>query len=202
MERHHSLPRPDVERDSFLGLINKRISCRSFLPKALSLEQVSILLWSAQGISGAGWERRRVVPSAGATYPLELYVVVDRVEGLRPGIYKYVIESHGLDLLREEGVNYPLAKACLSQMFISDAPLNIIICADFDRTTGRYGRERGQRYVLIEVGHAGQNLYLAATRLGLGTVAIGAFHDFDVSDLLRLPPELKPLYVMPFGYPR
>jgi SagB-type dehydrogenase family enzyme len=92
-----------------------------------------------------------------------------------------------------------LAGASLNQNFIADAPLVIVIAAEYQRTTKRYG-ERGIRYVHIEVGHVGQNIYLQAESLGLGTLAVGAFYDEEVARVLNLPEAHEPLYVMPVGY--
>jgi len=92
-----------------------------------------------------------------------------------------------------------LAKACLGQMFIADAPVSVVIAAEYERTTTKYG-ERGLRYVRIEVGHVGENICLQVVALGLGTVPIGAFWDEEVSRLLSLPKNYKPLYVLPVGY--
>ncbi|MEA1964034.1 MAG: SagB/ThcOx family dehydrogenase, partial [Candidatus Aerophobetes bacterium] len=89
---------------------------------------------------------------------------------------------------------------CLEQMFIADAPVSIVITAQYERTASKYG-ERGIRYVHIEVGHVGQNIFLQAMALGLGTVPVGAFWDEEVSKVLNLPEEYKPVYVLPIGYP-
>ena len=116
------------------------------------------------------------------------------------GIYHYNVANHSLNLLQEGDFRSRLAQAALSQSFIYEAPLNIVICAVYERTTGTYGA-RGQRYVDIEVGHAGQNIYLQATALGLGTVAVGAFNDEQVRAALKLDKQYRPLYIMPIGYP-
>ena len=100
--------------------------------------------------------------------------------------------------LRE--VRLELARAALDQEFIYEAPVDIVICAIYERTTLGYGN-RGERYVHIEVGHAGQNIYLQAEALGLATVAIGAFNDEQVRQVLRLDRQTKPLYIMPVGQP-
>jgi len=142
------------------------------------------------------------VPSAGATYPLEIFIACGSncIEGIDAGIYHYDIDSHSLTLHYEGDVRLALARAALDQEFIYEAPVDIIICALFERTGRRYG-SRGERYVYMEVGHAGQNIYLQATALGLATVAIGAFHDEQVREVLRLDKQYKPLYIMPVGGP-
>ncbi|MCK4368469.1 MAG: SagB/ThcOx family dehydrogenase [Dehalococcoidales bacterium] len=184
-----------------------RRSARDFAPESISQSQLSQILWAAQGISNIRG-RYRTVPSAGATYPLEVFVVCGRngVEGIAEGIYRYQLDSHSLVLRRSGDVRLELAKAALDQESIYEAPVNIVICAVYSRTLLRYG-ERGERYVHMEVGHAGQNIYLQATALGLATVAIGAFDDEGVGKVLGLDEEYKPLslveplYIMPVGSP-
>lgn len=175
-----------------------RRSERSYAKLPLKLEQISQILWSAQGIT----DRRgfRAAPSAGATYPLEIYAVVKDggVDGLEAGVYRYIPEKHALELVKEGDYSAELMSACLDQDWVGKAPLNIVIVAIYERTTRRYG-ERGKRYVYMEVGHVGQNIYLQATAIGLGTVAIGAFYDDEVKKVLSLPKEEVPLYVMPIG---
>ena len=181
--------------------ITRRRSKRDFTPEPISLSQLSQILWAAQGISGTSW-KYRTVPSAGATYPLEVFVVCgrDSLEGVGDGIYHYNIAHHSLTLHHKGDVRLELARATLEQQFIYQAPVDIVICALYQRTTRRYG-SRGERYVHIEVGHAGQNIYLQATALGLATVAIGAFYDEPVREVLRLDEQYTPLYIMPLGRP-
>ena len=181
--------------------IARRRSVRDFSSQSISQSQLSQILWSAQGISNTG-RGYRTIPSAGATYPLELFVVcgLNGVEGLADGIYNYHLDSHSLVLHRSEDVRLPLAKAALDQEFIYQAPVDIVVCALYERTLRRYGA-RGERYVHVEVGHAGQNIYLQATALGLATVAIGAFDDEQVRQVLQLDKPFKPLYIMPVGRP-
>jgi SagB-type dehydrogenase family enzyme len=158
-------------------------------------------LWATQGITDTSL-RLRAVPSAGATYPLEVFVVCGRngIEQISEGIYHYNIAHHSLTLHHEGDVRLDLARAALGEEMIYQAPVDIIICALYERTTRHYDR-RGERYVHIEVGHAGQNIYLQATALGLATVAIGAFYDEQVREVLRLDKQYKPLYIMPMGKP-
>ena len=187
--------------------IARRRSIRHFTSETISQLQLSQILWATQGITDTRF-RFRTVPSAGATYPLEIFVACGRdgVEDLADGIYHYHIDSHSLTLRHSGDVRLELAKAALYQEFIYEAPVDIIICAVYSRTLAGYG-ERGERYVHMEVGHAGQNIYLQATALGLATVAIGAFHDERVGKVLGLDREYKPLsimeplYIMPVGRP-
>lgn len=198
-----TLPKPKIKGTvSLEETIKKRRSRRSFLAKPLALEQVSQLLWAAQGITD---ERTgfRASPSGGACYPLDLYLVVgkDGVEGLEAGVYHYLVADHSLEIHLIGDKRRALALASLGQMFIAQAPISIVTTCQYSRITGRYG-QRGIRYAHIEVGHVGENIYLQAEALGLGTVAIGAFSDGMVAKCLSLPKEQEPLYIMPVGYPK
>ncbi len=196
------LPPPEGKGDvSLEEAIARRRSVRDFTRQPVSRLQLSRLLWAAQGRTGLSGQYR-AVPSAGATYPLELFVVCGGdVEGVADGIYHYETGSHSLALHHGGDVRMELARAALDQEYIYQAPLDIVICALYQRTLRRYG-ERGARYVHMEAGHAGQNIYLEAAALGLGTVAIGAFHDEAVREALRLEKHYQPLYIMPVGEPR
>ena len=180
--------------------IARRKSVRYFTPQPISKWQLSQILWAAQGTSDASGNR--TAPSAGATYPLEIFAVcgANCIEQIGEGIYHYHTDSHSLTLHRQGDTRLELARAALSQEYIYEAPVDIVICAVYERTLRRYGT-RGERYVHIEVGHAGQNIYLQATALGLGTVAIGAFSDEPVREVLRLDKQYRPLYIMPVGKP-
>jgi SagB-type dehydrogenase family enzyme len=168
-----------------------RRSQRHFLPKSLTLEQIGQLAWAAQGQEPES--RYRTTPSAGATYPLELFVVTEE------GIFLYLPAQHSLEKLSGQDMRAALASAAWGQDFIQAAPLTLIFAAEFRRTTGRYGK-RGVRYVYMEAGHAAQNVHLQAEALGLGSVAVGAFDDAAVSNVLSLPDKLEPLYMVTVGY--
>ena len=180
--------------------IARRRSIRSFTRQPVSQSQLSQILWVAQGTSDISWNR--TVPSAGATYPLEVFVVcgTNCIEQISEGIYHYNVDSHSLTLHYKGDMRLELARAALGQEFIYEAPVDIVICAVYERTLRRYGA-RGEKYVHMEVGHAGQNIYLQATALGLATVAIGAFYDEPVREALRLDKQYRPLYIMPVGRP-
>ena len=182
--------------------IARRRSIRSYTDEPLSLQDISQLVWSAQGITDPG-RRFRAAPSAGATYPLEVYVVVgtNGVTGLAEGVYHYDPIEHQLENVLRGDLRSSLANAALGQGWVREAPVNIVIAAVYERTTGRYG-DRGIRYVHMEAGHVGQNLYLQAVARGLGMVVVGAFHDDQVQALLQLPEDQKPLYIIPIGHPR
>jgi SagB-type dehydrogenase family enzyme len=181
--------------------ILKRRSVRSYSNKPLSLEDVSQLLWAAQGITDPA-RGFRAAPSAGATYPLEVYVVVGEngVMGLEKGLYHYRPDKHILEYVFEDDLRSGLSDVALGQSPIREAPISIIIAAVYERTKSRYG-ERGIRYVHMEAGHVGQNIYLQAVARGLGTVVIGAFEDSRVQNVLGLPANQNPLYIIPVGYP-
>jgi len=198
-----ALPKPKIKGVMSLEeAINVRRSRRSWRKnRKLTLEQVGQLAWAAQGITN--WEEGfRAAPSAGATYPLEVYIVVreDGVKDLDKGVYRYNPFKHCLIKTLDTDVTYELMEASLGQYWVGSAPVNMVIAADYGRTTRFYG-DRGYRYVHMEVGHAGQNIYLQAEALGLGTVAIGAFYDNRVREILDLAKKLTPLYIMPIGYP-
>ncbi len=192
------LPQPD--RSGGLGLhaaLDARRSVRDFNGDALTLEQVGQLLWAAQGINDP--RGYRTAPSAGALFPLELYLVVGAVDGLSPGLYHYDPRAHALTPLMEGEMRPTLAGASLGQTCVGQAAVTLVFAAEFERTTGRYG-QRGEQYVYIEVGHAAQNVYLQAAGLGLGVVAVGAFEVDEVGALLALPEEFAPLYMLPVGH--
>ncbi len=177
----------------------RRRSVREFAAAPLTLTQLGQLLWAAQGITQPAGGLR-TAPSAGALYPLEVYAAVSRVAGLPPGVYRYIPESHGLELVTEEPVSRRLCDAALSQPAIGAAPLTLALTAVFSRTTAKYG-ERGRRYVVLEAGHAAENVCLQAVALGLGAVPTGAFDDHAVGLVLELGFGEEPLYLLPVGSP-
>jgi SagB-type dehydrogenase family enzyme len=193
------LPDFDYQSGSSLNkLLFERHSCRKFENKKLNLQQISQLLWSALGRN----KYKSTAPSAGAIHPLDLYLVSgeNSVEEIAGGVYLYDWQRNKL-YLHLKGVNLRknLAYASLNQDFIYEAPVSIIITANYERITSHYGK-RGERYVYMEVGHVCQNIYLEAISLGLGTVVIGAFNDKRVKNLLNI--KSLPLAVMPIGYPK
>jgi SagB-type dehydrogenase family enzyme len=202
------LPSPQFKgKLSLEETILRRRAVRRYRREPLDLSQLSQILWSAQGITGT--REFRAAPSAGATYPLEIFVFVGKQgviaseakqapEELQAGIYHYEADSHSLSLHKPADLRPDLARATLDQEFIIDAPVDIVICALYHRTSYRYGR-RGERYVHIEVGHVGENIHLQAVALGLATVEIGAFHDEEVRKVLEVEEQIKPLYIMPLG---
>ncbi|MDD5566192.1 MAG: SagB/ThcOx family dehydrogenase [Candidatus Omnitrophica bacterium] len=175
-------------------VIAKRRSHRSFNNQELSLAQISQLLWAAQGITERkGGHSLRNAPSAGALYPMEIYALT------KDGLYHYLPQSHTLEVLSEGDLRGKLSGVSLGQASVSNAPLDIVICAVYERVTSKY-RERGNRYVAIEAGHIAQNIHLQAVALGLVSVPVGAFSDEEVQKALNLPADCIPLYIIPVGY--
>jgi len=170
--------------------IASRRSRREFLPQPLTIEQIGQLAWAAQGQEPG--RRYRTSPSAGATYPLELFIVT------ADGLFRYLPARHAMEHLLDGDLRAELRSAAWGQEFIEAAPLILVIAAEFARTTGHYGK-RGIRYVYMEAGHAAQNVYLQAEAMGLGSVAIGAFEDISVGKVLLLPDHLEPLYIVTIG---
>ena len=178
--------------------IATRRSVRDYSADPLSVEDLSYLLHASQGITEERW-RFRAAPSAGALYPIELYVVANNVIGLEPGIYHFDVEGHGLELLERGDFRSAVVRAGLGQDFLGRANVCFVLSAVFQRTRWRY-HERAYRYVLLEAGHIGQNLYLAATSGGLGACAVGAFLDDQFNRLLGLDgKEEAVIYVFSVG---
>jgi SagB-type dehydrogenase family enzyme len=192
-----NLPEPLYDSNTSIEktLLNRR-SVREYKNEALSLEELSQLLWAAQGITAPPFYK--TAPSAGALYPLDLYIVAGNIEDLSDGTYKYEPQDHELVLILEGDKRNELYNAALSQSPIKDAPAVIILGGVYSRTTQKYG-EKGIRYVHIEVGCVAQNIYLQAVSLNLGTVSIGAFYDEDVKKILNIHDNWEPLVLMPVG---
>jgi SagB-type dehydrogenase family enzyme len=186
------LPSPDTRGEVALeAAIQKRRSVRRFTGQALTLDEIGQLLWAAQGItSKRGY---RAAPSAGALYPLEVYIAK------KDGLFLYIPDGHKLKRISPDDIRSALQSASLSQACVGSAAVDIIICAVYSRVTSKYGK-RGIRYTDIEVGHAAQNIHLQAEALGLSSVPIGAFSDDAVAEALSLPEEQAPLYIIPVGY--
>lgn len=198
------LPAPDrgqkevTEHLPIETALEKRRSIRNFSDRALKLQELTQLLWAAQGITNdRGF---RTAPSAGALYPLEIFAVVEDVKGLGPGVYRYVPKNHSLERLKEGKLLSGLASAALGQRSVQAAAATLVVGGIYERTTQKY-TEHGRRYVHIEVGHAAQNVYLQAESLGLGTVDVGAFQPDEVRDITDLPDRVRPLLLMPLGKP-
>lgn len=195
-----TLPQPVLDsKTSIEAALQERRSIRDYTPESLSISEISQLLWAAQGITRPGGYR--TAPSAGALYPLEVFLVSGQVDNLPAGVYRYKPEEHGLNLVLTGDILEELSAAALGQDAIRNAPAAIVITGIFERTMVKYGN-RGIQYVHMEVGGAAENIYLQAESLDLGTVFIGAFHDDQVSQVLNLDDQEEPLCIMPVGKPR
>ena len=187
---------------SFEQALNSRRTVRSFTSGNLTLDQLSQLLFAAQGITdGRGF--KRAAPSGGALYPMDVYVVagINGVQGLKEGIYRYEPKKHTIMPIAEGDFRKDVAGASLHQMWMSVPPLSLVITAEYGRITRKYG-ERGVRYAVIEAGHIGQNIFLQAEALGMGAGIVGAFDDEHVIRVLGIPASHEPLLIMPVGYKR
>ena len=199
MEREQGieLPQPALDGDvSLEKAIRKRRSVREFSRQALPLADVAQLLWAAQGVTSR--DGGRTAPSAGALYPLELYLVAGKVDSLPAGLYHYRPREHRLRLVTDGDLRKALAGAALDQSWVRSAPAVLVIAGGYERSAKKYG-QRARRYTHIETGHAAQNVYLQAEALGLGTVIVGAFDDAAVREVLALPADHAPLALMPVG---
>ena len=189
------LPKPGLSsRTSVEKALLRRRSVREYEEESLSVEEIGQLLWAAQGVTekwGGG-----TAPSAGALYPLEIYLLAGEVKGLKTGLYHYRPADHSVSLEKAEDLRGQITGASLDQDQILKAPATLIIAALYQRTTRKYG-ERGVRYVLQETGSVCQNVHLQAESLNLGTVWIGAFDDREVKEALGIAEE--PLAIMPVG---
>jgi SagB-type dehydrogenase family enzyme len=194
------LPKPRLEGDVPVErALATRRSVREYSDVPLRLPPLAQLAWAAQGSTDpAGY---RTSPSAGALYPLELYVVAGDVAELEAGVYRYVPAGHRLVRHASGDARGAVARAALLQRWIADAPAILVLVGITERSAAKYGA-RAPRYVNIEVGHAAQNVYLQAGALGLGTCVVGAFHDGQLKRVLALPEAARPLALLPVGTPR
>lgn len=190
------IPLPEPDKVGTYGLeqvINKRRSIREFTDERLNIEQVSQLLWAAQGITEPG-RGLRAAPSAGAIYPFEVYFIIPG------GVYTYNPVGHTITKVITGDIRSELATASFRQSFIADAPINILLAGLPKKVMAKYSN-RGRQYMYIEAGHIAQNVHLQAVALGLGSVPVGAFNDIQVKRLLRLKPGFDPVYLISVGYP-
>lgn len=199
------LPGRDFDMGVPLGaVLRERQSMREYSLQPLDLAVLGQLLYASYGLRGhreveGQWTDDRFAPSAGGLYPLELYVAVQSVDGLPDGVYHYDARAHQLELRRSGAVHGDLVGITFGQEMIRDVNLVVVISAIFHRTMWKYG-QRGYRYIWLDAGHLGQNLYLCATALGLGAVAIGGFFDDELNALLGLPPgEEEAIYLVCVG---
>ena len=192
-ERVELPPPVKAGRISLEESLAKRRSVREFSSKALTEAEVGQLLWAAQGITHPSG--LRTAPSAGALYPLEIYVAIS------DGVFHYEPRLHRLQRRSQKDARPALYHAGLEQDSLLRAPAVFVIAVVYERTTRKYGSSRSPRYVHLEAGHSAQNLLLQAVTLGLGAVPVGAFHDAEVQKALALPSDEQPVYLIPVGHP-
>ena len=203
--RFLALPAPEPVDVGLCDAIGRRCSARAFAADPLGLEALSALLhWTAGSLGpvrlGAMEMLRRPAPSAGGMYALEYYVIARNVAGIEPAIYHYQPVGHGLEEVRDAVPPRALSDYLfMGQPYVTQAAAAIVVTAMFGRSLKKY-RDRGYRYLLIETGHAAQNLMLCAAGLGLGTCGIGGFFDVELAQLLRLDVARElPLYAIACG---
>ena len=196
-DRSISLPAPAKSGDvSVETALQQRRSVRSYAPEPLSLKDIAQLLWAAQGITSH--HGLRTAPSAGALYPLETYIVSGNVSGLKEGIYRYVPQQHALTLVQSGDHRGKLSTSALGQGFVREAPAVIVLTGVSSRITGKYG-QRGIQYMIMEAGHAAQNVCLQAVTRQIGVVPVGAFKEDQVRQILQIDSSELPLYLLPLG---
>ncbi len=191
---------PEPQRSGEISVeesLQQRRSVREYASTPLSLEEIGQLAWSAQGITDPA-RSFRTAPSAGATFPMELFFLISDAGDFTEGVYRYRNENHSLEQVIEGDLRHDLYRAALQQDAITNAPVVLVITGVLSRIEPRY-RDRAMRYMYMEAGHVAQNVYLQSVPLDIGTVVIGAFSDDGVSDVLQLDDGEYPLYIMPIG---
>jgi SagB-type dehydrogenase family enzyme len=210
-DNFYKLPLPSHEgKVSVEKALNNRRSIRKYSEDSLSISDLSQILWAAQGIThkiaetpstGRSEQWRgglRTAPSAGALYPIELYIALGKVKGLSQGLYKYNPQQHKIIKVLDGDKRVDISNAALKQECIRSGAVSIIICGNYKRTSVKYGK-RAERYVQIESGAVCQNIYLQSYALDLGTVFVGAFKDDSLKTTLKIPEDEYPLGIMPIG---
>jgi SagB-type dehydrogenase family enzyme len=195
---------PDLDRDGggLFDALARRRSLRAYAPRPLELGELAALLWAAAGVTARqeGFAFR-TAPSAGGLYPIEHYVVANRVEGLEPGLYHYDVLGRALERLLGGDLRLQIARAALDQRVAAEAQAVFVWTAVLERSRWKYG-ERFVRYVLLDAGHIAGNVALAATALGLGSCQIAAFYDEEAAALVGVDPDLEPVvYMSTVGWP-
>lgn len=208
--RQLPVPRYDSQFSVEKALKNRQ-SVREYREAPLSLAEISQILWAAQGFTRerkdppTRWNPKyewqgglRTAPSAGALYPMEIYLLAGKVDGLPVGLYRYVPKNNALSRVTADDKRKDLCQAALMQPQVEKAPAVILMTGVYERTSYKYG-QRAERYVHMEAGSIAENVYLQATALGIGTVLIGAFNDAEVKKVMALPADEAPLIIMPLG---
>jgi SagB-type dehydrogenase family enzyme len=195
------LPEPDLSFSANLWqCLAKRRSERDYTTNPLSLEELAKLMWAAQGITArAGIHLLRTAPSAGALYPFETYLYIDRVEAVTQGLYHFNVADFSLEGLQDGSFNQLITRACFGQPVVRRASVVFIWTAMMLRCMFKY-RDRAMRYIPMDLGHVCQNVQLAATAMDLGSCPIGAFYDDDINELLGVDGEEETvLYLITVG---
>ncbi len=177
------LPKPEYSGITVEEALLKRRSRRNYSDKPLSMDYLSQLIFAAGGITSDSGGR--TAPSAGSTRPMEIYLIINSVEGLDPGIYHYAVKKHSLEKIKSGNFSKDIISAGLEQAMLGDADVTFVITAIFDRIRQKYG-ERGFRYSYMEAGHISQNICLQSVSLGVGSVCVGAFFDTKVNELIGI----------------
>jgi SagB-type dehydrogenase family enzyme len=194
-EKYINLPKPDqIGKYPLESSITIRRSQRDFEDRELTMEQISQLLWAGQGITDREFGFR-TAPSAGALYPITLYLVK------KDGVFRYLPDRHRLVEIEKGDKRPEMVRAALGQGYIREAPISIVLAANFRITESKFGA-RTFRYVCMEAGHIAQNIQLQAGALGLATCPTGSFWDDVVKSALKLPEPHDPIYILPIGYPK
>ena len=206
MNSTYTLPSPKTKGGmSVEEALSGRRSHRSFSREAISDQDLSQILWAAYGVTKPVPEYPmvrgglRTAPSAGALYPLEIYVLVENVTNIEPGVYKYFPEGHKIIMVIDHNIKAELSAAAYNQTMIEVAPVCLFYTAVFKNSIARYGNRGRDRYICADLGHSAENVFLQAGALGLGTCPVGAFEDAKVKTVMQLPGEEEPLYIMPVG---
>jgi SagB-type dehydrogenase family enzyme len=191
------LPKPDLAGKVTLDqAIAQRRSSREYAAGALTLAEISQLMWCAQGITSP--EGKRAVPSARAVYPLQVWLLAGDVTGLPAGLYRYQPKEHALALVRDGDPRPALIAATPGQASLQHAAAVIAVVGDSLLAAGKFGAH-ATRWLGMEAGFVVQDVYLEATALGLGTVMVGGWQDAAVRGALTLPAAWQPLALMPVG---
>ena len=202
MDTTFILPEPHFSSEvSIEQTLQKRCSRRHFTSTSLTQKEISQILWAAYGLR---WKNTfagsKTTPSAGALYPLEIYILIGKVDELPQGLYHYSPANHSIEQLHTRDLRDSLCFAAYHQEMIQTAPVTLVYMANFEKVTYRYGERGIIRYIPMDIGHSAQNVYLQAEAMGLGTCAVGAFDDGQVTEVLSLPDHLTPMYLMPVGH--
>ena len=200
-----ALPRPALDGSvSVEKALATRTTARSYSPAPLTLAQVAQVLWAGNGnipTDAVSAATKKVIPSARKTYPIELYLVCGEgtVEKLPAGVYHYDADHHALQRIVDGDQRKPMSAACMGQSWIAQAPISVIVGAVFKRAEATSGPERGINFGVMEVGNANQNILLQARALGFETNTVGGIRDAELSNVLKLPEDVRPIVLVTVG---